>query len=91
MYVLRAVHHLQPMETFTENTVHMIATSRQDSKAVKAVTKEQMAAETKYQASIAPFRLMLNDGVISAEDYQTIDTILTDKYCPLFIQYTSPN
>lgn len=55
------------------------------------MTKEQMAAETKYQASIAPFRLMLNDGVISAEDYQTIDTILTDKYCPLFIQYTSPN
>ena len=55
------------------------------------MTKEQMTAEVKYQASVAPFRLMLNEGVISAEDYRVIDTILTDKYCPLFIQYISPD
>ena len=55
------------------------------------MTKEQMTAEIKYQASIAPFRIMLKNGQISTEDYRAIDTILTEKYCPLFIQYISPN
>ena len=55
------------------------------------MTKEQMAKEIKYQASIAPFRLMLKNEQISIEDYRAIDTILTEKYCPIFIQYISPN
>ena len=61
------------------------------SKAVKPVTKEQMTAEIRYQASIAPFRLMLKNGQISTEDYRVIDTILTEKYRPIFVQYISPN
>lgn len=40
------------------------------------MTKEQITAEIKYQASIAPFRLMLKNGQISTEDYRVIDTIL---------------
>lgn len=52
---------------------------RQGSKAVKPVTKEQITAEIKYQASIAPFRLMLKNGQISTEDYRVIDTILTEN------------
>jgi len=55
---------------------------RQGSKAVKPVTKEQITAEIKYQASIAPFRLMLKNEQISTEDYRVIDTILTEKYLP---------
>ena len=55
------------------------------------MTKEQITAEIKYQASIAPFRLMLKNGQISTEDYRVIDTILTEKYRPIFVQYISPN
>jgi hypothetical protein len=61
------------------------------SKAVKPVTKEQMTAEIRYQASIAPFRLMLKNGQISTEDYRVIDTILTEKYRPIFVQFIPPN
>ena len=55
------------------------------------MTKEQITAEIRYQASIAPFRLMLEKGQISAEDYRVIDTILAEKYRPLFVKYISPN
>lgn len=61
------------------------------SKAVKPVTKEQMTAEIRYQASIALFRLMLKNGQISTEDYRVIDTILTEKYRPIFVQFIPPN
>ena len=54
------------------------------------MTKEQITAEIRYQASIAPFRLMLEKGQISSEDYHVIDTILTEKYRPLFVKYISP-
>lgn len=64
---------------------------RQGSKAVKPVTKEQITAEIKYQASIAPFRHMLKNGQISTEDYRVIDTILTEKYLPVFVQSIPPN
>lgn len=55
------------------------------------MTKEQITAEIKYQASIAPFRLMLKNGQISTEDYRVIDTILTEKYRPVFVQFIPPN
>ena len=55
------------------------------------MTKEQMTAEIKYQTSIAPFRLMLEKGQISTEDYRVIDTILNKKYNPIFVKYISPN
>ena len=86
-----AILNSQFTATATENTAHTNVILRQGSKAVSAVTKEQITAEIKYQASIAPFRQMLKNGQISTEDYRAIDTILTEKYCPLFIQYISPN
>ena len=91
MFAPTAVSPLPPTETVIENTAPMNAMWQQGSKAVSAVTKEQITAEIKYQASIAPFRQMLKKGQISAEDYRAIDTILAEKYCPLFIQYISPN
>ena len=91
MFAPTAVSPLPPMETVTENTAPTNAMWRQGSKAVKLVTKEQMTAETKYQASIAPFRIMLKNGQISTDDYRVIDTILTEKYRPVFVQYISPN
>ena len=91
MFATTAVSPLPPMETVTENTAPMNAMWRQGSKAVKPVTKEQMTAEIKYQASIVPFRIMLKNGQISTDDYRVIDTILTEKYRPVFVQYISPN
>ena len=55
------------------------------------MTKEQMTAETKYQASISQFRIMLKNGQISMDDYRVIDTILTEKYHPVFAQFIPPN
>ena len=46
-----------------------------------------MTAEIVYQASIAPFKQMLKSGFISPDDYAKIDTILTNKYRPVFVEY----
>lgn len=53
------------------------------------MTKEQLQAEMSYHASLAPFTCLLNDGVISEEDYAKIKTILTNKYRPIFVGYMS--
>ena len=54
------------------------------------MTQEQLQAEMAYHASLAPFTCLLNDGVISEEDYAKIKTILTNKYRPIFVGYISP-
>lgn len=51
------------------------------------MTSEAMRAEVAYQASIAPFKQMMKSGFISPEDYAKIDTILTSKYRPVFVEY----
>lgn len=51
------------------------------------MTQEQLQAEMAYHASLAPFTCLLKDGVISAEDCAKIKTILTNKYCPIFVGY----
>lgn len=53
------------------------------------MTKEQLQAEMSYHASLAPFTCLLNDGVISEEDYAKIKTILTNKCRPIFVGYMS--
>ena len=51
------------------------------------MTTEQLQAEMAYHASLKPFNCLLNDGVISEEDYAKIKTILTKKYRPIFVGY----
>lgn len=51
------------------------------------MTSKAMTAEIVYQASIAPFKQMLKSGFISPDDYAKIDTILTNKYRPVFVEY----
>lgn len=53
------------------------------------MTKEQLQAEMAYHASLAPFTCLLNDGVITEEDYAKIKTVLTNKYRPFFVGYMS--
>lgn len=48
------------------------------------MTTECLSKEILYHASLAPFQEMLSEGLITAEDYAAIDTILHDKYRPIF-------
>jgi len=48
------------------------------------VTSECLSREMLYHASLSPFKKMLSEGLITAEDYATIDTILHKKYLPIF-------
>jgi hypothetical protein len=50
------------------------------------MTESQMKKEIMYHVSVAPFKKMLNNKVISFEDYSKIDTILRQKYCPIFVK-----
>ena len=55
------------------------------------VTTECLSKEVMYHASLVPFRKMLSEGLITAEDYVAIDTILHDKYRPIFGSNISEN
>ena len=50
------------------------------------MTYDQLAAETLYHASLSPFKKLAAEGLISEEDYLTIDTILRAKYSPVFVE-----
>lgn len=50
------------------------------------MTEAQMKKEIIYRVSIAPFKKMLENKVISIKDYSKIDTILCRKYCPIFVE-----
>lgn len=52
------------------------------------MTTTQLQTEMLYHASLEPFTCLLNDGVISAEDYEKVNTILANKYHPIFVGYT---
>jgi len=49
------------------------------------MTDKQQRSEILYQASIAPFKAMLRNGVITAADYGIIDILLCQKYSPIFV------
>ena len=55
------------------------------------MTTECLSNEILYHASLAPFQEMLSEGLITAEDYAAIDTILHDKYRPIFGSNISEN
>ena len=54
------------------------------------MTSEQLENEMLYHATLKAFICLLNDGVLSIEDYEKIKTILTNKYHPIFVGYISP-
>lgn len=48
------------------------------------MTREQFSREKKYQAAVSIARGMLAQGVITADDFREILTILAAKYRPFF-------
>lgn len=48
------------------------------------MSEKQMHDEKLYQATMSMVRRMLEDGLISQEEYRQIDTIFLEKYHPVF-------
>ena len=46
------------------------------------MSEHEMQNEKLYQATMAMTRSMLNQGLITEEEYRQIDTIFTEKYAP---------
>lgn len=61
----------------------MNATSSIGSEVV-AVSEKQMHDEKLYQATMSMVRRMLEQEIISWEEYRQIDTIFLEKYRPVF-------
>ena len=71
------------METRTENTAPMSATSQTASEVVMAMNEDQFEREKLYQATMNMFRSMLKKGLITEKQYAIIDTKMLQKYQPL--------
>lgn len=48
------------------------------------MSKEEFRNEKLYQTTMHLARKMLEEGVVSEEEYRRIDTIFLDKYKPVF-------
>lgn len=46
------------------------------------MSEREMQNEKLYQATMAMTRSMLNQGLITEDEYRQIDTIFTEKYAP---------
>ena len=55
------------------------------------MTKEQFNREILYHASLASFRQLLSEGRITKSEYDKIDTILAQKYRPIFVSIMPQN
>ncbi len=62
----------------------MNATSLTASKVVTAMSKEEFRNEKLYQTTMHIAGKMLEEGIISEEEYRQIDTIFLEKYKPVF-------
>jgi hypothetical protein len=51
---------------------------------VTGVSKDEFRNEKLYQTTMHIVRKMLEDGIISEEEYRQIDTIFLEKYQPVF-------
>ena len=67
-----------------ENTAATPATSPTVSRLVAAMRKEEFRNEKLYQTTMSIARKMLQEGIISEEEYRRIDTIFLEKYKPVF-------
>ncbi|HQK35983.1 MAG TPA: hypothetical protein PK074_14770, partial [Spirochaetales bacterium] len=62
----------------------MNATLPTGSRAVTAMSKEELRNEKLYQTTMHLARKMLIEGIISEVEYRQIDTIFLEKYKPVF-------
>ena len=79
-----AVRSFTSTETSAGSIAAMSATSPTVSKVVTAMSKEEFRNEKLYQTTMYLARKMLEEGIISEEEYRQIDTIFLEKYKPVF-------
>lgn len=72
------------MGTSAGSTAAMRVISQTVLKAVVLMTKEEFRNEKLYQTTMHLARKMLEEGIISEEEYRQIDTIFLEKYKPVF-------
>lgn len=72
------------MEISAGSTVAMRVISQTVLKAVVLMTKDEFRREKLYQTTMSLSRKMLEEGIISEEEYRQIDTIFLAKYQPVF-------
>ncbi len=53
-------------------------------KAVAAMTKEQFRNEKLYQATMHLARKMVEQGILTEQEYREVDEIFLEKYKPVF-------
>ncbi|WP_154645719.1 SHOCT domain-containing protein [Parascardovia denticolens] len=76
--------------TGTGSTARTPAISQPGSKAVIAMSDEQFEREKLYQASMEMFKKMLDQDLITEEEYAVIDTKMKEKYRPIIGTLLSP-
>lgn len=54
------------------------------------MNSEQFQKELDYGTAMALVREMLEEGVISREEFTRIDTMYLDRYCPVFRRIELP-
>ena len=72
-----------PMAMPTGNTARTNAISRTDSE-VAIMSKEEGRREIVYQMTMTAARKMLEEGVVTREEYEKFDTNMRQKYEPIF-------
>ena len=70
--------------TGAESIAAMNVTLPTDSKVVVEMNKEEFRSEKLYQTTMHLARKMMDDGLISEDEYRQIDTIFLEKYKPVF-------
>ena len=54
------------------------------SKVVTTMSKEEFRNEKLYQTTMHIVRKLMQDGIISADEYSQVDAVFLKKYKPLF-------
>ena len=68
------------METKRENTVHTAVMSAQDLVSnIQPMTREQFEAEKNYHVSVSVIRMIKQNGLITADEFQKIQKIIAGK------------
>ncbi|HNX04580.1 MAG TPA: hypothetical protein PKI32_03725 [Opitutales bacterium] len=78
------------METVTASTAPTPVISKIGSKAVADMNDEQFEREKLYQASMEMFHAMLAQGLITEDEYSTIESKMREKYSPIIGTLSSP-
>jgi hypothetical protein len=85
-----AGRHSPPTATSIANTAATPATSPTGSREATVMSDEQFEREKLYQASMEMFRMMLENGLITEDEYMVIDTRMKEKYTPIIGTLLSP-